>query len=104
MTENDENENENEILLLSGLDTGTGELLADADKVWARVEVDKLRDNMRKALNTFTKALPTTEDTPGFKLTEIEVALTVGAGGEVGFLGTGVSVNAAATLTVHLTR
>lgn len=99
-----ENENENEILLLSGVDAGTGELLADADKVWARVEVDKLRDNMRKALNAFTKALPTAEDTPGFKLTEIEVGLTVGAAGEVGFLGTGMSVNAAATLTVHLTR
>ena len=86
--EENENENENEILLLSGVDAGTGELLADADKVWARVEVDKLRDNMRKALNAFTKALPTAEDTPGFKLTEIEVGRNGRCGGpEVGFLG-----------------
>lgn len=95
---------DNEILLLAGVDTGTGELLADTDKLWQKVEVDKVRDNMQKALSTFTQALPGADATPGFKLTEIEVALTVGAGGEVGFLGTGVSVNASATLTVHLTR
>ncbi len=37
---------DNEILLLAGVDTGTGELLADTEKLWQKVEVDKVRDNM----------------------------------------------------------
>jgi len=100
MTETDEEE----FLLLTDVESGTGELLVDGEKVWKKVNVDTVRDNMREVLRKFTRALPNDDDTPGFKLTEIEVALTIGASGEVGLLGTGVSVNGSATLTIHLSR
>jgi hypothetical protein len=100
MTEKDEEH----FLLFTDQKGGTGDLLKDGDKIWKRIDVATVRTNMKEALRSFTKTLPSDDDTPGFKLTEIEVALTIGASGEVGFLGTGVSVNGSATLTIHLSR
>ncbi|HEY1829003.1 MAG TPA: hypothetical protein VGG38_02040 [Acidimicrobiales bacterium] len=91
-------------LLLTDLEVPSGELLAGDKKIWERVDPTIVRDNMAKALRSFMGALPDESDTPGFKLNEIEVAVAIGAGGEVGFLGTGVSLNCSATLTLHLVR
>jgi hypothetical protein len=100
MTETDEEH----FLLLTDPKGASGDLLGDGAKIWKRIDVDTVRTNMQEALRSFTKTLPSDNDTPGFKLTEIEVALTIGASGEVGFLGTGASVNGSATLTIHLSR
>ena len=93
-----------DFLLLTDLGSPSGELLRDGRKIWEKVNPAVVRENMAKALQSFMGALPDQNDTPGFKLNEIEVALTIGAGGEVGFLGTGASINGSATLTLHLSR
>ena len=91
-------------LLLTDLGAPSGELLVSGKKIWEKIDPAVVRENMGNAPRSFMGALPGADDTPGFQLKEIEVAVTIGAGGEVGFLGTGASINGSATLTIHLTR
>jgi hypothetical protein len=78
--------------------------LADGEKVWNRIDVNVLRKNLEEVLSKLGGALPAKDKVKGFSVTEIEVALTIGAAGQVGLLGTGVEVSGTASLTVHLTR
>jgi hypothetical protein len=87
--------------------------LLGGEKVWQKIDIATLRENLRNLLGGVEKALPEPEPRPEpgarpgqprFRMTEITVAVTVGAKGQVGLLGTGVEASGQASLTVKLTR
>lgn len=84
---------------------GTNQDLLGESKVWSKIDPETLRAN----INTFVAALggvvPEVESQPtGFQLAEFEVSLTVGAKGEVGFLGTGAEASGEASLKLRFSR
>ena len=79
--------------------------LLGGEKLWKKIDLDVLRENLNVLLAKVWGSLP--EDEPkdsSFRLTQIAVAVTIGAKGEVGLLGTGAEANGSASLTLTLTR
>lgn len=92
---------DNNILVLAASDPA---LLA-GDKLWKKIDLDVLRQNLNSLMAKVQGSLP--EDEPensSFRLTQIAVAVTIGAKGEVGLLGTGAEASGSASLTLTMTR
>jgi hypothetical protein len=95
-------EHAEEILVAAAGDRG---VLGGQDRIWNRVDLGVLRDNLRDLLNGVEASLPEDDNSKSsFRMTEISVAVTVGAKGQVGLLGTGAEASGQASLTVKLTR
>ena len=79
--------------------------LLGGKRIWNRIDADTLHRNLQELLDNLRESLPSDDDTKGgFRTTQIQVAVTVGAKGEVGILGTGVEVSGQAALTLTLSR
>jgi hypothetical protein len=79
--------------------------LLGGEKLWKKIDLDTLRDNLNSLMAKVQGSLP--EEDPknsSFRLTQIAVAVTIGAKGEVGLLGTGAEASGSASLTLTLTR
>jgi len=79
--------------------------LLGGEKLWKKIDLEVLRENLNSLMSKVQSSLP--EEQPedsSFRLTKIAVAVTIGAKGEVGLLGTGAEANASASLTLTLTR
>jgi hypothetical protein len=74
------------------------------DRVWKRIDPTTLRANLTELVAGLQDALPLAESPSGFAVSEVRVAVKVGAGAEVGLLGTGIDVSGEATLTLTMTR
>lgn len=74
--------------------------------VWQRVDVTQLQQNLTDLLNDLKTALPVDNETSGtgFRVKTIQVAVKIGAKGQVGILGTGVEASGEASLTLTLER
>lgn len=82
----------------------TQDLLGGTDRVWKKINVDTLRQNLEELVSSLSYSVSPTADTGSkFRVSEISVAVTINAEGEVGILGTGVKVGAEASLTLTLT-
>jgi hypothetical protein len=80
------------------------ELLGGSDRVWKRINVETLKENVDRLVSSLSYSLsPTASTSSGFRVSEISVAVTINASGEIGILGTGVEVGAEASLTLTLT-
>jgi hypothetical protein len=80
--------------------------LKGGNRAWERIDVDTLRTNLDDLVSKVSSSLtPATPEKLGpFEVSSIEVAVTIGASGQVGILGTGVEAKAEASLTLTLTR
>jgi hypothetical protein len=80
--------------------------LRGGNRSWERIDLDTLRANLDDLVAKVSRSL--TPDTPEragpFEVSSIEVAVTIGASGQVGLLGTGVEAKAEASLTLTPTR
>jgi hypothetical protein len=75
--------------------------------VWQRIDTAQLRVNLSDLIANLHSAIPpetVMEDSTGFRIKTIEVAVKIGAKGEVGILGTGVEASGEASLTLTLER
>lgn len=80
--------------------------LLGGKKVWQRINTEELRENLDDLLSNLRVALPADSPTDKgrFEIKTIQVAVKVGAKGQVGILGTGVEASGEASLTLTLER
>jgi len=94
-----------QIAVLVGPSAARGDLMGDKDRLWKRIDPAVLKTRLLELLTGLGSALPEQDSlNQNFRIKEIEVAVVVGAGGEVGILGTGVEVKGEASLKLKLVR
>lgn len=99
---NDKDGGYSEIVIAAANDN---DVLGSGENVWRRINSETLRHNLQGLLSSLGESLPSLPESHSeFRMTEITVAVTVGAKGQVGLLGTGVEANGQASLTIKLSR
>lgn len=78
--------------------------LLGTGRLWHRISPEVLRNNLREVVAQLYDILPTDDgvERPALRMTQVQVALTIGAKGQVGILGTGAETNVATSLTLTL--
>lgn len=71
---------------------------------WNKINPDLLKKNLDKLISSLGHSLnPAAASQTGFRVSEVSVAVTISASGQVGILGTGFEAGAEASLTLTLT-
>jgi hypothetical protein len=84
---------------------GTNANLLSDSKLWGKIDPQTLKDNLHRFVSTLSGSVPDTDSSQtGYSLKEFEVSLTIGAKGQVGFLGTGVEGSGEASLTLKFVK
>src|SRR5271167_3867000 len=80
------------------------DLLNDS-KIWKKINPSTLRQNLNDFVGALHGTIPDVEsEQTGYSLKEFEVSVTIGAKGEVGFLGTGAEASGEASLKLTFSK